>query len=417
MKIGFGKGTISFPAEMFPTESFCGIHDDPHVRMMIIDDLAAIAVMELVNVPGYAVEACRKAMHKTFGVPYEQCLVHMTHAITTPHEPGPMGPPDRRPPLTEEDMVKRGLFSAAINAAVDEAVEGAKASMTECTIGVGKGECYANMNRDVETPIGWWTGLGSTGPSDREMTVIRANDAQGKPVGMFVSYGIKPCAIDNSEMEKGTRLVSSECCGMACNKAEELYGCPVMFAMSAAGDQIPAKATWYEEVVDGKVVKHDDGVEYGFKCAEEIADMMCGSIKSIADGIECTVIEAKTGTASAALEGELMDPSGRGPSLTAEYKANGKTRPLPVDVVRVGSICFVAEQPELNAVTGMALKDACPGADVVLMSMVNTGFKYLPDITGYERVTFEAKRAGYMPGTAEKWVELAAATVNGLMAE
>ena len=42
-----------------------------------------------------------------------------------------------------------------------------------------------------------------------------------------------------------------------------------------------------------------------------------------------------------------------------------------------------------------------------LLSMVNGGMKYMPDITGFERCTWEAGSSGLMPGSAERWVEKA----------
>ena len=54
MKAGFGKGTIRFPQEFFPQEGFCGVHDDPHVRLMVLeaeDGALALLEAELVIIP------------------------------------------------------------------------------------------------------------------------------------------------------------------------------------------------------------------------------------------------------------------------------------------------------------------------------------------------------------------------------
>ena len=64
------------------------------------------------------------------------------------------------------------------------------------------------MNRDVLFPDGkWYIGLGSTKPSNKTMTVLRLDSLSGDPIGFFISYGIKPTCIDNSEMAAKTRQI------------------------------------------------------------------------------------------------------------------------------------------------------------------------------------------------------------------
>lgn len=409
MKAGFGKGEIIFPEELFPLEGFCGVHDNPHVRIMVLafEQLSmAIAAMELVNVPKRELNYCREQVSNVFGIDKEQVWVHMTHAITTPHEPGPMGPPDKRPPLTEEDQKKRELFYGAIEHAVDEAIASAKQDYGEAVLGWGKGECHLAVNRDVETPWGWWIGAKGNRPSNPRMMVLRVEDTCGGVKGAFVSYGIKPCAIDNSGMKDNSRLVSSEICGVASMRAEDELKAPVLFVMSAAGDQIPKKTSLYDEVVEGEILTRDEGVKAGLSYAKELGNAMGEAILEIAGKAVCKKPEEKTAWAYISFDWEKR---GGGPRrvLTKQMtnEPTGDTVQFTSEIFVVGDTAFVAERPEVNAQTELELIEASPFTNTILMSMVNGELKYLPDRWSVEHSTWEAQSSALMPGAAEKFVE------------
>lgn len=418
MRAGFGRGEIVFPEELFPLEGFCGIHDNPHVRVMALDsgtDKMALAALELVNCPAREVEICRQMISEATGTPVEHVWIHMTHAITTPHEPGPMGPPDKRPPVTEEDLKKRELFYAAIETAMKAALEELKERYTEVRFGWGTGMCEANTNRDIETPFGWWIGEGSSRPSNHKMSVLRVEALDGTPVGHFVSYGLKPCAVDNSGMKEGKRLVSSEVCGMACTKAEQELGAPVLFCMSAAGDQIPVK-TSFREVVDenGTAQLADEGVEAGFAYAEELSSVMGASVVEIARAASCDRTEAQTGWTSLSFEWEKRKGGRRTLQKELVNEPEGRTAEFTAELFRLGDAVFLAERPEVNAQTELELIEQSPFEHMILMSMVNGEMKYLPDRWSFEHATWEAQSSMLMPGAAEKFVEEAVACMKDL---
>ena len=176
VKAGFGKGTICFQKSLFPLEGFSGIHDDPHVRLMVLqfkETAFALLEAELVIVPQRSIDTWREMIRQAFNIPVEQTVVQMTHAITTPHEPGPMGPPDRRPAPTEEDLRKRAIYYEALDRAVAEAIESAKKDMGEAGLGWSNGICNVNVNCDIETPCGWWIGNNPDAYSNHQMTVLR----------------------------------------------------------------------------------------------------------------------------------------------------------------------------------------------------------------------------------------------------
>ncbi|MCC8100504.1 MAG: hypothetical protein LIO78_10695, partial [Clostridiales bacterium] len=89
LRAGAGSAALHFPADMFPTDGFRGVHDAPHVRLLVLDCgvRVAIAAMELVNVPEDAIEQCKAIISAQTGTALENIWIHATHAITTPHAP------------------------------------------------------------------------------------------------------------------------------------------------------------------------------------------------------------------------------------------------------------------------------------------------------------------------------------------
>lgn len=409
LKAGFGKGEIVFPQEIFPVEKFIGVHDSPYARLMVLDSdgvKMAIASLEMVNVPPRGIELCQDVIEQKTGTPRERIWVHVTHAISTMHEPGPMGPPDRRPPATEHQKYQQKLFFDAIEAAITVAAQQAAESMGEAKIGWGTGTCDANINRDIETPFGWWTGLNPDGPSNKTMTILRVEDLSGKPKGFWINYGIKPCAIDNAGMETGDRQVSADVCGVCSQMMEEKFGVPAVFCVSAAGDQVPKEQALLDEVqADGSVIHRDYGVEKGIEIVARLGAVMGRDAIAIAEKTECTETEAQIRHRTLSFPWVKKNGRIKGPGKPVkEYPVEGECM-VGAEILTLGNAAFVAEKPEVNCQTELELKEKSPFVHTCLICMVNGGMKYMPDRLAYERNTFESQSSMLQPGAAERFVD------------
>lgn len=418
LNAGFGKGEIVFPQELFPVESFTGVHDAPGARLMVLGsggDKAAIASLEMVNVPQRGIELCQDIIEKVTGTPKERIWVHVTHAISTMHEPGPMGPPDRRPPETEEDRYKKKLYFAAIEKAITQAAQQAASSFGQAKIGWGTGESNVNINRDVKTPFGWWNGQNPDGVSNKTMTVLRVEDSSGRPKGFLVSYGIKPCAIDNAGMRTGNRQVSADVCGVCSTMMEEKFGVPALFCVSAAGDQVPREQAFFEEAVcEGRPAMRDFGVAKGLEIVARLGAEMGRDAIAIAENTKCTETEGQIrhGAVSFPWKGKNGRLKGPGRSQT-EFPVEGE-HIVGAEIFTLGNAAFVAEKPEVCCQTELELKAASPFAHTLLICMVNGGMKYMPDRSAYARNTFACQSSMLQPGAAEHFVEVVAAELKGL---
>ena len=110
----------------------------------------------------------------------ENIWIHATHAITTPHAPS--------------DSAQLALYVKSVTAAVTEAAEQAADTFQPAVMGIGTGTSDVNSNHGIQLSDGWYIGMNSTMPSNKEMTILRFDSLDGDPIGFFISYGIKPTA-------------------------------------------------------------------------------------------------------------------------------------------------------------------------------------------------------------------------------
>ncbi len=383
-KVGAGSHRIIFSKNMFPTEGFNGeVHIDPLIRIFILEQGHRIAIVscEMVNVPADVIIAIKKIVCEKTGTPIRNVWVHATHTITTPHAP--------------DHETKRSLFVAAITEAATVAAEQAANSFEPAILGVGTGNCDVNANRDIKIGNDWYYGLGSTMTSNKKMTVMKFETLEGKAIGLLISYGIKPTAIDNVEMDTATRKLSSDVPGVACQMAERNFGVPVMFCMAAAGDQIPRETAMYWEADEqGEAVEVKQSVEKGVEIAERLGREMGAAVIEIADRTTCCYdVQNEIKTA---------DTSFDWPNKNGDGEVTTRIRAIAIG----DEIALIGVKPELNAITELQLKDRSPYKHTLLLGFVDGDSKYMPDSEAYDMRTWEWKRAGTAKGSAEKFVEV-----------
>ena len=418
---GAGAAPIRFPQELFPMEGFRAVHDDPNARILLLEGgvRVAIACLELVMLPNESIDKVKGIISSLTETEPENIWVHVTHVITTPHAPhAPMGMGGVPLEISEEEKktleYKLNLFNSAVEDAVTEAAREAAKNFRPAKMGVGTGECGVNVNRDVSTPHGWWINFAPEGPSNHTATILRFEDMEGGNIAALISYGLKPCAIDNSEMDVGNRLVSSDVPGLACSLLEEQFGAPCLFAMSAAGDQVPLEQAWYDVVNDdGTVRKVDIGVQAGLEIVDRLGHRMARELAPVLENTVCDRCVSEIRKDQGFIEWEGKGRNQMVPTLKAEYVPKG-THQVDVVVMTIGDVAFVAVKPEVNTVTEAQLQAASPYTHTLLMSMVNGGFKYMPDLASYEHYSWEAQNCALMPGAAEAWVKEAAAVLDRL---
>ena len=411
---GAGCGTIHFPDALFPIEGFCGIHDAPVVRVLALEcgEKAVLVSLELVMLPPELTEVVKTVVADQTGTKKENIWVHTTHAITTPHAPhAPMGMGGVPLELGEEEKKNLDfrivLYTAALKAAVTEAAKAAASSFRSAKLGIGQAQSHISINRDVPTACGWWIGQNPEGKANPNFDLLRINGEDGEPIAVVLTGGLKPCAIDNSQMKENKRLVSSDVPGLACRLIEAEIGAPCLFFMGAAGDQVPKEQALLDEVLpDGSVKTHDFGVQKGLEIVNRLGNQLAGDVLPTLQNIRCEEYAPEIRTAQTAF---FWGGKGRIPMMPRKTVDFTYERDVRIDgqILTLGNLAFVGLKPEVNCITAEELTEKSPYEKTILISMVNGGQKYMPDRTAYENITWESQSSMMMPGAAEAWVDAA----------
>ena len=422
MKIGAGNATINFESELLNIEGFKGIHDLPKLSVLVLEqnDVKFVIVsVEIVMIWDDFVKRIRNAVANVVDTPLENVWIHMTHAITTPHAPGgPMiglGGEEKKLSKEEQEkrdneMSKRKLYEDAIFFALIDALKSAY-NLKEAKMLVGTSKCSVVKNRDIFTKNGWWIGSGGNGEVNDEMTVISFKDSVGNYLCHIVCFDMKPCVIDNSEMDTGNRLISADAPGMMCRKLEEKYCCPVLYITGAAGDIVPEKTAWFDTInSSGEIETVDLGVNAGLAFVDEIGTKMIVAANKAIDLAAFNNVDRLIISST-----EFKWPSkGRipmHPYKELAFEVEG-TKEVSVGTLVLGDFAIVAGKPEINVITGKQLSGGSKYKYTVYASMINGGMKYMPDKKSYDELHWEALSSMLMPGAAEKFVETALEILN-----
>lgn len=421
---GAGCGTIHFPDSLFPMEGFKGIHDEPVARVLVLEcgEKAALVSLELVMLPPELVDMVKTVVSDRTGTKKENIWVHTTHAITTPHAPhAPMGPGGVPLELGEEEKqnldfkIKR--YTDALKTAVTEAAAAAGASFRPAKLGLVQAVSHISINRDVETSCGWWIGQNPEGKTNPNYDLFRFDGADGKPIAAVIAGGLKPCAIDNSQMQEGQRLVSSDIPGLACRLVEEAIHAPCLFFMGAAGDQVPREQALLEEVEpDGTVKMLDFGVEKGLEIVARLGREFAEDILPALNQISCNRAEMTVAVKETALSWGGKGRIPLKPRKTVEFVQEREVK-IDGNILTLGDIALVGLKPEVSCITAEELAEKSPYERTILISMINGGQKYMPDAQSYERITWEAQNSMMMPGAAEAWVNRVVETLHEMRGE
>lgn len=414
MKVGAGNAAIMFQKELFPLEGFCGIHDLPKINVLVIEDVQKVAIVsvEIVMLWDDFIAKCKKAVAEITDTPLENVWIHVTHAITTPHAPG--GPQiglggeatGKKVDAPEVELLrKRESYENIVMQALRKAADDASVLKT-AEMSVGTGICDLIRGRDIETPGGWWIGIDGAGESNETMTVLSFRDTEERLIAALISYGMKPCVIDNSEMEKGSRLISADAPGMCCRELENMLGATVLYCTAAAGDRVPMKTAWYDQIgSDGKPETVDLGVEQGIAFAKDLAHQMAETAVQIIEDAkpeQMHGISHKAGCFVWETKGRIPLQPYRELTFTGDGKKD-----VPVEVISLGNLALVAGKPEINTITERQLQERSQYQHTLYLSMVNGGMKYMPDLESYHRISWESQASMLMPGAAEAFVDTA----------
>lgn len=400
MKIGAGKQEINFPDKFFPTEGFSRVADPLYVRAAILCDTVEIAIvsLELTSMPAEEITELKRIFSEETDIREENCWICVTHTFSAPHIL-----PDAVL-STAEMCQKKEILKEILHMAVRKVAIQAKTQLTEVQLKVGTSQCFVNVNRDFETPDGWWVSNCGTGFSDKTLSVISAEDASSKPKVLFVHYGVQSSVLDGSVLLEGGKVVSGDLAGVMCAELEKEYPeATVIFLLGAAGDQAPiCKAKTLTLTEEGKLMEedvHDEGVglcrSLGMKMAESAKEAI--AFAAIGQKGNLAVASADFLVPAKKMNRNLHELK---PTRFYEYVPEGEQE-ITIETIKIGNIALLGVKPELNCKTAQQILERSPFETTLIMTMVNGGAKYMADMDSYDRFTYEAMNSPFAKGAAE----------------
>ena len=382
LRCGAGKATINLEG-VLPHDGFSGVHDDLCMRALVFENAngsrCCLLSAEETSLRDDA--SLRAAAATTVGCAEGAVWVSVTHTFSAPHV--------RTPSHLSDDAARERneLFAKRLAEATRTACEQAVASLAPACFGIGTGPCSVNVNRDVETPDGWWLGVNPDGFSDHTVRVLSVRSATDpeQTIATVFTADVQSSVVQGLRGEDGGLLVSGDLAGETMRRLEEELGGTAIFLTGAAGDQAPC------------VVGTGALPELAKKLATEV-------VSALGDAEELHTEDLCLSSETISLPGQRRaDFATLSPRLHYAYEP-AESESTTVYLARLGRLVVAGIQPEVESRFGARLRDVAPHP-FELVTLINGAQKYLPGVDAYDRITYEAMNSGFALGAEEQLEE------------
>lgn len=445
MQAGFGEVVVTPPlgtemAGYFNQRLAEGIRDDLYSRAMVVSEGntgVALVVTDLIGVPEEDVEAVRRHVEARTGLPGSHILVAATHTHTGPVTHAYVAGVRR----DEEYMRTWARMTAG-------AVELAFRNQAEVTIGAGKGRLpgvafnrrFRMKNGHVHTN----PGIGNpdivepAGPADPEVTVVRFDGPDGRPIGILTSFACHPDTL-------GGNHFSADWIGVAARKLRELLAPAwVERNSSTGGGGHSSRGSLGGIVLNGACgdINHINVNDPGRRrrwptVTEEIGAGVAAETARIAMGLT-TAAANQVGAAFRRIQlrsiplAELLaqcrravaDPNvGRMERMRAQvyldhaefYKDSPAIMEAEELCLRMGPAVIASCPGELSCELGLAFKQSCPLPFPMIANLSNGYLGYIPATRAYKEGGYESRASRLQPGSGEEIVAAASSLARELV--
>ncbi|NOW48809.1 hypothetical protein FHW96_004999 [Novosphingobium sp. SG751A] len=409
---GAGRAAIELPASLLPIDRFTDQLDPLEVRVLTLSDgtrKAAIALIDQTSLSARDVSAMQAVVGKATGAAGQDVLVVASHTFSAPHMFAANPPPGMA--VDEAETLRARAYVANAMAALEKAAHQAADTAAAATLRFGAAASQVAVNRNVETPEGWWLGANEAGYSDRTVTTVQLESTDHRPIASLVNYAVQSSVMDQTGARDGGpdggpdggKAVSADLAGATMRRVEEHLGGVSLFLTGAAGDQVPAyTARRYAYGADGKPALISLGAA-GYPLVtlqgERLGDAALRAVRAAAP-IRAERLALFQGKVSLTMQERPKQLSQLKPSRDYRYQINGRAD-APFTLLTLGDVAIIGVQVELSAATGAWLRAHSPYRHTMVATMVNGAAKYLPDAQSYRRITYQAMNSSYGPGSAE----------------
>ncbi len=359
-------------------EGFRGIHDNLHVRAIVVDDgtsQAAIVACEVIGISHALWEKIVDRIARETQIPRERVLLTSVHTHAAPA----LGTYNE--PAEGDAARKRAEYVQRLEDAVVNAVRRAQSGLQPARIGFGAGTANVNMNRRARNADGgWMLGNNPDGISDKTVVVIKFETTSGAPVAIFSNY-----AVHGTVLGPGNMQISADLPGATSRVVETHYGDRVVspWTSGTAGDQDPI----YRVGTDFRNVGALGQIlgEEVVRIAESIRTSERGRIRGVQQVVTCP--------------GKRTVQS---PGPNREFKIeDADPVPIRLSLLVINDIAFTGVSGEVLTNIGLRLKKESSLNRTVVVTHCNGSSGYIPDDAAYEQVSYEIISTRLKRGCAE----------------
>lgn len=379
MRAGAGKATIRLE-DVLPFDGFDAQQDDLHVRALVVDsgrderaetNRCCIVSVEATSLKPEVVGLLRGIAVESTGCNPRCVWITVTHTFSSPHVR------TASHLVNDDERARNARLLGALTDATKTAVADASRTLAPARMAWSEAGAPVNVNRDVETPAGWWLGRNPEGYADHAVPALwlLADTDEVTPLAVVFSADVQSSVLHGSADTASRHLVSGDLAGVAMAAVEAaLSGCTAIFLTGAAGDQAPAT----------------DNLG---ALATGLASAVTRSLAQAAP-LSSGTIEAEELVLN--LPGqERADFATLAPTRSYRYMPAPPV-PTTLSLLRLGPTTLVGVLPELDSSLGSRVRALAP--HTMLATLVNGGQKYLPGGASYDHIAYEAMNSAFAQG-------------------
>lgn len=393
---GAGKARIELDG-VLPHDGFTVERHPLCARALVLErasERVCIVGLELTSIAPALQARLEGAVEAACGCRPPYAWIVPAHTFSAPH----VRTPEHLKSDGERERNERYL--AAIVSAVERAVVEAIDGMVPARIERAQGSCPVNVNRDVETPAGWWLGANDEGFSDHAMPIVRVADSGGDTIAVIAAADVQSSVLDKSRTSEGERVVSGDLFGFAAGMVERDRGGVCLMLTGAAGDQAPRERAVTVTFDAAGTLAQEDVHEDGYRMLHQQGSALGRAIVQALDAAEPVEGALSARSIDAVLPAqERADFHSLAPRTSYSFVPAG-TVSTRVSLLGLGDMHLVGVEPEVASSFGASVRQAHPGL-VLLATLVNGGAKYLPAPDAYQKITYEAMNSGFAQGAHE----------------
>lgn len=365
-------------------EPFKGVHDDLFARIVVFSDGEDKSILISADIIGFSLSYWKettKRLERETGIPQENILLCGTHTHGGPR-------------LYRYDTQSPPEVLSYINELTEKlviTVKRAVSNLKPARIGAGIGECKMNMNRRARLAGGGiWLGYNPYGPIDREVGVVRIDDASGNPMAIFINW---PC--HGTVMGSKNYQITGDWPGAVARFVEKEFDNTIIGPVTAgaSGDINPVYrvlSSFNTRVGEVEIIGIILGEEV-LRVWREIKTSPRGSINASQRLVT--------------LPGKKSPPGSR---FRKDGKYTFETGPdveLRLSALKIGNIIFTGVSAEVMNQIGVKVKNQSPYRFTFMLTHCNGSSGYVPTDDAYPKLGYEVVSSRIKSGGEKAIIE------------